>query len=125
MGHPLSVQEENPAMTEVSAVFVTVGNMEEALKIGRTLVEERLVACANIIPQVHSIYRWKGEICDDQECLVIMKTESAIFPMLQDRIRRLHSYEVPEIIAFPVTQGLPDYLDWVVRNTGEEGKQES
>jgi periplasmic divalent cation tolerance protein len=105
-------------MTDVSVVFVTVGNMDEALAIGRTLVEERQVACANIISQVHSVYRWKGEVCNDQECLIIMKTESALFASLRDRIRELHSYEVPEIIAFPVSQGLPEYLDWVVRNTG-------
>lgn len=105
-------------MTEISVVFVTVGNVEEASKIGRALVEEKLIACVNIIPQIHSIYWWKGKICDDQECLLIMKTRSSLFPSLKDRIRRLHSYEVPEIIAFPIAQGLPDYLNWVVENTG-------
>jgi len=105
-------------MREVSVVFVTVGNAEDASKIGRALVEEKLIACANIIPRIHSIYWWKGEICDDQECLLIMKTQSSLFPLLKSRIRQLHSYEVPEIIAFPIAQGLPEYLDWVVENTG-------
>lgn len=119
-GTPLSIKEEKPIMTEVSIVFVTVGNMEEAVRIGRALVEERLAACANIIPQVRSVYRWKGEICDDQECLMVLKTESTVFPDLQERIRRLHSYEVPEIIAFPIAQGLPEYLAWVMQNVGEQ-----
>ena len=105
-------------MKEVSVVFVTVGNAEDASKIGRALVEEKLVACANIIPRIQSIYWWKGEICDDQECLLIMKTQSSLFPLLQSRIRQLHSYEVPEIIAFPIAQGLQEYLDWVVESTG-------
>jgi periplasmic divalent cation tolerance protein len=120
MGHPSSNHEEKSVMTDVLIVFVTVGHMDEALKIGRTLVEERQVACANIVPQIHSVYRWKGEVCNNQECLVIMKTESSLFPSLQGRIRQLHSYEVPEIIAFPVTRGLPEYLEWVVQNTGAE-----
>lgn len=104
-------------MTDIYVVFATVGNEEEASRIGRTLVEEKLIACVNIVSQIHSIYWWKGEICDDQECLMVMKTPSSRFPLLRDRIRSLHSYEVPEIIAFPIAQGLPEYLDWVVENT--------
>ena len=104
-------------MTDVSIVLVTVGNEEEARKIGRTLVEEQLIACANIIPRIHSIYRWKGEIRTDEEFLMIMKTRTAFFPCLKRRVRELHSYELPEIVAFPVEQGLQDYLDWVFENT--------
>jgi periplasmic divalent cation tolerance protein len=104
-------------MIDVSVVFVTVSNEEEASKIGRALVEEKLIACANIVSRIRSIYWWKGEICDDQECLLIMKTQSSLFPLLQNRIRQLHGYEVPEIIAFPVAQGLPEYLQWVVQST--------
>lgn len=107
-------------MTDVSVIFVTVGNAEEASKIGQALVEEKLVACVNILPRIRSIYWWKGAICDEEECLLIMKTRSSLFPQLKDRIRELHSYEVPEIIAFPVAQGLPEYLDWVVESTGME-----
>lgn len=104
-------------MSEISIVFVTAGSEEEAVKIGRSLVEEELAACANIVPRIRSIYRWKGETCDEQEVLIIIKTRSLLFPALQSRVRQLHSYEVPEIIAFPLAQGLPEYLDWVIAGT--------
>jgi len=104
-------------MSDISIVMVTVGNGEEALSIARTLVEEQLVACVNVVPRIRSIYRWKGEICDDEEQLLIMKTQSDLFPALQNRIRKLHSYEVPEIISFPIAEGLPEYLNWVIENT--------
>lgn len=106
-------------MSGVSIVYVTAGSEEEALKIGRTLVAERLVACANLIPHIRSIYRWKGEICEENEVLLVMKTRSSLFPFLMQRVLELHSYEVPEIVAFPVAQGLPAYLDWVLENTLE------
>ncbi len=104
-------------MVGVSVVMVTVGSSEEALSIARTLVEEQLAACVNIVPRIRSIYRWKGDICDDEEQLLIMKTRTDLFPALQSRIRELHSYEVPEIISFPVAEGSPDYLNWVLDNT--------
>lgn len=109
-------------MSEISIVLVTAGSEEEAAKIGRVVVEERLAACANIVPRIRSIYSWKGAIHDEPEALVIFKTKTRLFPVLRDRIRGLHAYEVPEIIAFPVEQGLPDYLDWVMgqTRTGEE-----
>lgn len=104
-------------MEEVSIVLVTAGSEEEAAGIGRALVEEKLAACANIVPSIRSIYRWKGEIHDEQECLLIIKTRSPLFAPLKDRVRALHSYETPEIIAFPVEQGLPDYIAWVIGET--------
>lgn len=106
-------------MAEVLVVFVTVGNEEEALTIGRTLVEEKLVACVNLVPQIRSIYWWKGEVCDDQELLLVMKTTTSMFDSLQSRIRELHSYEVPEIVALSVAKGLPDYLKWVVESISQ------
>jgi periplasmic divalent cation tolerance protein len=104
---------------EVSILFVTVGKAEEASRIARTLVAEKLVACVNLLPQIQSIYRWKGEVCEDAELLLIMKTRSALVGAVQKRVRELHSYEVPEIIAMPIAQGLPAYLEWVVASTGE------
>ncbi len=104
-------------MSDISVVLVTDGNGDEALTIARTIVEEKLAACVQIIPRLRSIYRWKGETCDEEEHLLIMKTRSALFPMLQDRIRQLHSYEVPEIVSFPLSPGLPEYLSWVLDNT--------
>ena len=104
-------------MTGYSVFFVTAGKEEEASRIGRTLVEEKLAACVNIIPRIRSIYSWKGEVCDEEEYLLIMKSRSSLFPAIRDRVRELHSYEVPEIIAFPIDQGLPEYLDWILENT--------
>ncbi len=106
-------------MTDVLAVLVTVGSEEEALKIARAVVEEKLAACASIVPGIRSIYRWKGKICDEQELLLIMKTRTSLFPTLRDRVRELHSYELPEIVGLPVAQGLSQYLDWVKENTLE------
>ncbi len=106
-------------MTDLSFVTTTVATDEEALTIARTLVEERLVACVQIIPRIRSIYRWKGEVCDEEERLLLMKTRSDLVPTLQNRIRALHRYEVPEIVAFPIATGLAEYLSWVVDNTRE------
>ena len=113
----LQVSKGEGSMNGISIVTITVGDAKEALTIARTLVEEKLVACVQIIPGIRSIYRWKGEICDEEEKLLLMKTRSALFPALQDRIRQLHSYEVPEIVSFPIADGLPDYLNWVIDNT--------
>ncbi len=104
-------------MTDISVILVTAGSDEEASRIGRTLVEEKLVACVNIIPRIRSIYWWQGEVCDDEEVLLIMKSATSKYPLIQDRIRALHSYEVPEIITFPIVQGLPEYLKWVIHST--------
>ncbi len=105
-------------MSKVSIVLVTAGTADEATVIGRTLVEERLVACVSIVPRIRSIYWWKGEICDEEEYLLIMKTQSDLFLAVQARVRQMHSYEVPEIIAFQVGEGLPEYLKWVLESTG-------
>ena len=92
-------------MSEISIVLVTAGSAEEAATIGRTLIEERLAACANIVPHIRSIYRWKGKIYDEQEFLIIIKTRTSLFEAVQKRVKELHSYEVPEIISFPVALG--------------------
>lgn len=105
-------------MSKVSIVLVTAGTAEEAALIGRTLVEERLVACVAIVPRIRSIYRWKGEICDEEEHLLVMKTQSGLFPDVQSRVRQIHSYEVPEIIMCSVEAGMPEYLEWILENTG-------
>ncbi|MFC1833284.1 divalent-cation tolerance protein CutA [Thermodesulfobacteriota bacterium] len=97
--------------------FVTIDDMAKAAEIARSLVEKRLVACVNIVPEIRSIYRWQGEICDDAERLLIMKTRSELFPQLLDTIKQLHPYEVPEIISFEIAQGLPDYLSWIDEST--------
>ncbi len=104
-------------MSEISIVLVTAGSEEEAATIGRTLIEERLAACANMVPRIRSIYRWKGKIYDEQEFLIIIKTRTSLFEAVQKRVKELHSYEVPEIVSFPVALGLPQYLEWVQGET--------
>jgi periplasmic divalent cation tolerance protein len=102
-------------MSEYYVVFVTINDAEKAAVIGKTIVEEGLAACANIIPGLRSIYKWQGKICDDSEILLIIKTVKAKYKALEKRIKTMHPYEVPEIIALSIDQGLPDYLKWIDR----------
>jgi periplasmic divalent cation tolerance protein len=98
-------------------ILVTTDSEEQAAAMARTLVEEKLVACVQIVPGIRSIYWWKGEMCDSREHLLIMKTVTPLFPALRDRICQLHSYEVPEIVSLPISDGLPAYLLWVMDST--------
>ena len=104
----------------VILVLSTVPESESA-RISETLVSEKLVACVNTMP-VRSCYRWKGEICRDREELLIMKTRERLFARVMDRFREIHPYEVPEILAVPVWGGFMGYLEWVMDETGQEGK---
>ncbi len=101
-------------------VFCTAPDKAEAERIGRTVVEERLAACCNVVDGMRSIYRWKGEICEESEVLSIFKTRKELFGLLKDRIKALHSYEVPEIIEMEITGGLEEYLGWIETETGGE-----
>ena len=94
-------------------VFMTAPNREEAVKIVRTLLEEKLIACGNIMDPVSSFFWWKGKIEEEKEVLVIMKSHENLFKKLTNRLKELHSYDVPEIIAFPIVDGSPSYLDWM------------
>lgn len=101
-------------MTDKIVVLVTCGSKKEARRIARALVEQRMAACANMIASsVESIYRWKGKMESTSEFLLIIKTSRGRFGGLQKIVRRLHSYESPEIIALPVARGSRDYLDWI------------
>jgi periplasmic divalent cation tolerance protein len=93
--------------------LVTIDDFEKAVVIARTIVVQKLAACVNIIPEIRSIYSWKGEICDDRERLMIIKTRRSLFSKLQELITEMHPYEVPEIICFTIEDGLPDYLRWI------------
>ena len=99
------------------AVFVTVANQDDAQRIARDLVEQRLAACGNILGQVRSIYRWQGRIEDEAEVMLVLKTRVTLFEALRQRVVELHGYEVPEIIALPVEAGHAPYLDWIRENT--------
>lgn len=102
---------------ESIVVYVTTPNEEEAANIAKTLVEEKLAGCINILKGVRSIYRWQGKIEDDSEALMIIKTQRALFEPLEKRIKEIHSYTVPEIIAIPIIDGSYDYLNWLKEST--------
>lgn len=97
----------------VVVVYVTASSRKEARAIGTAVVEERLAACAALIGLVDSIYRWKGAVQRGREALLMIKTTAGRYPQLEARVRTLHSYEVPEIIALPVVTGSQAYLEWV------------
>jgi periplasmic divalent cation tolerance protein len=94
----------------------TFPEIETARRIARQLVTEKLAACANLVPAVESIYRWQGKIESGEETLVFFKTTGARFPAFQERLKSLHPYEVPEIVAWRIADGLPSYLRWVAEN---------
>ena len=94
-------------------IFITAASEEEATKIATALVEEKLVACGNIIPKIRSIYWWEGKVCQEDEVMLISKSTKSLFPSIMDRVKSLHSYQVPEIISFPISDGLPEYLNWI------------
>ncbi len=97
--------------------FSTCPDRESAEGIATALVEERLAACVNLLPGLTSIYRWQDSVRREPECLLLIKSTAARFEALCSRLRALHPYEVPEIIALPVSHGDPAYLQWLTENT--------
>jgi periplasmic divalent cation tolerance protein len=102
---------------DILVVMVTAANQEEAARISDQAVRSHQAACATTIPLVHSTYWWEGTLMSDQEVMVLLKTTADKFQALQETIQRIHSYKLPEIIAIPVSHGLPQYLEWVQRET--------
>ncbi len=98
-------------------IFCTCPDRQSAEHIGSVLVEERLAACVNLISGLTSIYRWQGKLQKEPEWLLLIKTTGACFEALRARVRALHPYEVPEIIALPISYGDPAYLNWLTENT--------
>ncbi len=94
-------------------VLMTASTKEETVRIVRTLLEERLIACANIMDPVSSFFWWQGKIKEEKEVLVIMKSHETLFKKLSKRVMELHSYDTPEILALPIVNGSPSYLDWM------------
>jgi len=94
-------------------VLVTTANKEEAEKIVNSLLEAKLIACGNIVSHVTSLFRWAGRIEKAEECLVFLKSRIDLFERIAESVKTLHSYEVPEIIAFEITNGSEDYLNWL------------
>jgi periplasmic divalent cation tolerance protein len=109
----------SPMLVEdVLIVYSTFPNADKAAEVARTLVEERLVACVNIVPAVRSIYRWEAAVQDDVEALAIIKTSRVQLEALSQRIVQLHPYELPEVVALPVAAGHAPYLAWVLGSVG-------
>lgn len=103
---------------EAIVVYITVPTEEEASRIAKTIVEERIAGCVNIVKGIRSIYNWQGKIEDDEELLMIIKTQRHLFEPLKRRVKELHSYTVPEIIALPIIEGSEDYIKWLKEVTG-------
>lgn len=104
-------------MKDFVLIFVTCCSSEEAETIGNLLVAKRLAACVNVIPEVRSIFFWEKKISKEKEVLLIAKTRKELFDSLEKEVKRLHSYDVPEIIALPVVTGSKEYLEWIARET--------
>ena len=98
---------------EYQIVLSTCADQAQADAIAHDLVQNQAAACVNIIPKVRSVYRWQGEVTSDEEYLLVIKGTRANFPLIEQRIRALHSYELPEIVAVPIATGSSDYLDWI------------
>lgn len=98
-------------------VFITCANIDEAKKITYSLVSEKLVACVNIVKDVTSVFWWQGKIDNAKEILLIVKTKKSLFIKLTKKVKSLHSYKVPEIIAIPIISGNADYLKWIDDST--------
>lgn len=104
-------------MSREIIVFVTASNSEEAGRIADALVSEQLAACVNIVPAIESIYRWEGKVTSDTEALMIIKTTDDRYVDVESRVKELHSYSTPEIVAIPIVQGSQEYLDWLRKST--------
>lgn len=118
----VSIEIEAVALVEeedIVVVFVTVPSEEKGLELARGLVESKLAACVNILPSIRSIYFWEGKVCDDQELLLLIKTKRAMFDKVSEWVQKNHGYQVPEVVALPITDGSRKYLDWVRANCVE------
>jgi periplasmic divalent cation tolerance protein len=96
-------------------IYVTTKDGDEARRIGKLLVQSRLAACVNVFEQMHSIYEWNGELQEDLEAVMIAKTIEAKVPAVIEAVRRSHSYQIPCILALPVKDGNPDFIDWIAQ----------
>jgi periplasmic divalent cation tolerance protein len=112
---------EGPAKHVV--FFIAAASAEEGERIARSILEERLAACVNIVPGVRSFFWWEGKVQEEAEVLLIGKGRADLFPKVQALVRALHSYTLPEIISIPITSGLPDYLAWIDDSTLPPGSR--
>jgi periplasmic divalent cation tolerance protein len=104
-------------MSNARIVLTTTGSQEEARKIAHALVERRLAACVNIVPQIESTYRWEGKVERSTEWLLLIKTQVDLFERVRDAVKELHSYDLPECVMLELAAGSKEYLDWITENT--------
>jgi periplasmic divalent cation tolerance protein len=105
-------------VTDKIVVLVTAGNLRESRKIARHLIESRLAACVNVTMPAESIYRWKGKVSKSREYLLVIKTKRNLFDQVRSTVQKSHSYTTPEIISLPISDGSPDYLQWIDNSVG-------
>jgi len=117
----LNATAREPAVTEVLIVFTTFAKEEDAARVARQLVEERLIACANLLPGARSIYRWKEGVQDEREVVVLMKTRKQDWTALLSRLHELHPFDTPECVAVRVAAGAPKYMAWLDEALAPEG----
>ncbi len=104
-------------MEDFIIILVTTSSEKEGKKIAQALIEKRFAACVNLIKDIESIYRWKGKILDEKEVLMLIKTRKKLYKSVEEEVKKLHSYEVPEIIALPIISGSKGYLYWIDSET--------
>jgi periplasmic divalent cation tolerance protein len=107
-------------MTDKIVIFSTCASADEAERIARALVEKRLAACVSVLPRMHSVYRWKGAVESQEEFQLVIKSNRALLDDARMEIEKLHSYEVPEVIAVPIVDGAERYLEWIDRELVEK-----
>lgn len=112
---------ERPSGSDVRVVLSAVSDSETAARLARQLVDERLIACANLLPGITSIYRWKGEVQTEGEVLMILKTQDATLNRLVQRLQEIHPYDVPEVVCLPVGFTAAPYARWVITETHAGG----
>ena len=103
--------------SELMVVVTSVGTEEQALDVAHALVRSRRAACVNIVPNVHSIYRWKGRVCDDGEMLLIIKTRASSFDAVRETIHKVNTYELPEVMGYRVDSASPGFSSWIEKMT--------
>lgn len=106
---------------EYRIIYITCKDKAEAIKIGKAIVRDQLAACANILDPMTSIYWWKGELEEDNETVLILKTHAGLVDNLIQKVKTLHSYDVPAILALPILDGNPEYLTWLKEETKDSG----
>jgi periplasmic divalent cation tolerance protein len=102
---------------ELIVIVTSVGTEEQALDVAHALVRARRAACVNIVPNIHSVYRWKGRVCDDGEMLLIIKTRASQFEQVRETIQRVNTYELPEVLGYRVDKASPGFAQWIEKMT--------